>query len=48
VLLEDPTDQETIADLEKLFKADAEPVALRTGNIDHLLDEILDMWHMSR
>jgi type IV pilus assembly protein PilB len=48
VLLEDPTDKETIADLEKLFKADVEPVMLRTGNIDHVLDEILDMWHMSR
>jgi type IV pilus assembly protein PilB len=48
VLLEDPTDKETIADLEKLFKADVEPVALRTGNIDHLLDEILDIWTVSR
>jgi type IV pilus assembly protein PilB len=48
VLLEDPTDKETIADLEKLFKADIEPVMLRTGSINHLLDEILDMWHMSR
>jgi type IV pilus assembly protein PilB len=48
VLVEDPTDKETIADLEKLFKAKVEPVMLRSGNIDHLLDEILDMWHMSR
>jgi type IV pilus assembly protein PilB len=48
VLLEDPTDKETIADLEKLFKADVEPVMLRTGAIDHLLDEILDIWHISR
>jgi type IV pilus assembly protein PilB len=44
VLLEDPTDKETIADLEKLFKADVEPVVLRTGNIDHLLDETLDIF----
>jgi type IV pilus assembly protein PilB len=48
VLLEDPTDKETIADLEKLFKAEVEPVMLRTGNVDHLLDEIFDMWNMSR
>jgi MshEN domain len=48
VLLEDPTDKETIADLEKIFKAEVEPVMLRTGNIDHLLDEIFDMWHRSR
>jgi hypothetical protein len=48
VLLEDPTDKETIADLEKLFKANVEPVILRTGTIDHVLDEILDMWHASR
>ena len=48
VLLEDPTDKETIANLEKLFKADVEPVMLRTRAIDHLLDEILDMWHLAR
>jgi len=48
VLVEDPTDKEAIADLEKLFKAEVEPVVLRTGNIEHLLDEILDMWNMSR
>ena len=48
VLLEDPTAKETIADLEKLFKADIEPVMLRTGAVDHLLDELFDMWHLSR
>ena len=48
VLLEDPTDKETIADLEKLFKADVEPVMLRTGAIGHLLDELFDLWHLSR
>jgi type IV pilus assembly protein PilB len=48
VLLEDPTDRETIADLEKLFKAEVEPVMLRTGTVDNLLDELFDMWHLSR
>lgn len=48
VLLEDPTDRETIADLEKLFKAEVEPVMLRTGAVDNLLDELFDMWHLSR
>jgi type IV pilus assembly protein PilB len=48
VLMEDPTDRETIADLEKLFKADVEPVMLRTGAVDNLLDELFDMWHLSR
>lgn len=48
VLMEDPTDRETIADLEKLFKTDVEPVMLRTGAIDHVLDELFDMWHLSQ
>jgi type IV pilus assembly protein PilB len=48
VLMEDPTDRETIADLEKLFKADIEPLMLRTGTVDNLLDELFDMWHLSR
>lgn len=48
VLFEDPTDRETIADLEKLFKAEVEPVMLRTGAVDNLLDELFDMWHLSR
>lgn len=48
VLMEDPTDRGTIADLEKLFKADVEPVMLRTGAVNNLLDELFDMWHLSR
>jgi type IV pilus assembly protein PilB len=48
VLMEDPTDRETIADLEKLFKADVEPVMLRTGAVDNLLDELFDIWQLSR
>jgi type IV pilus assembly protein PilB len=48
VLLEDPTDKETMADLEKIFRAEVEPVMLKAGNIDHVLDEIFDMWHRSR
>jgi hypothetical protein len=48
VLMEDPTDREAIADLEKLFKADVEPVMLRTGAVDNLLDELFDIWQLSR
>ncbi len=47
-LVEDPTDKEAIADLGKIFKAEVEPVVLRSGNIEHLLDELLDMWCMAR
>ncbi len=47
VLMEDPTDTETIADIEKIFKAKVEPVMLRTDNVEHLFDELFDVWHWS-
>ena len=48
VVMEDPTDRETIMDLEKIFKADVEPIMLRAGSVDDLLDELLGMWHSDR
>jgi type IV pilus assembly protein PilB len=44
VLMEDPADGDVIADLEKVFKMDIEPVMLRNGTIDYLLDDLLDVW----
>ena len=38
VLMEDPTDRETVTDLEKAFKAEVEPVMLLSGSVDDLLD----------
>ena len=48
VLMEDPADSETVADLQKIFKTDVEPVMLRTGSIDHLIDGVFDIWYSSR
>jgi type IV pilus assembly protein PilB len=48
VLMEDPTDTETIADLEKMFRAEILPVMLREGSVDQLLDGILDIWSLSQ
>jgi hypothetical protein len=47
LLMEDPTDQEALADLEKIFKATVEPIMLRDGWIEYLLDDFLDVWHSS-
>jgi hypothetical protein len=47
LLMEDPTDQEALADLEKIFKATVEPVMLRDGWVECLLDDFLDVWHSS-
>jgi hypothetical protein len=48
VLMEDPTDSETISDLQKIFRTDVEPVMLRTGSIDHLIDGLFDIWYSSK
>jgi hypothetical protein len=48
VLMEDPTDKETIADLGKIFKADIEAVMFREGDFDYLLEATLDIWSSSR
>jgi len=48
VLMEDPTDTETIADLEKMFRAEIEPVMLRDASFDDLLEGVLDVWSLSR
>ena len=48
VLMDDPTDRETIADLEKMFRVEIEPVMLRDGSFDDLLVGLLDVWSHSR
>lgn len=48
VLMEDPTDKETITDLEKIFKMNIEPVMFRTDSVDHVFDELFDVWRRSR
>ena len=48
VLMEDPTDRETVMDLEKAFKAEVEPIMLLTGSVDDLLDEPPGMWPLDR
>jgi len=48
VLMEDPTDKETITDLEKIFKIDIEPIMLRKDSVEHVFDELFDVWHRAR
>jgi hypothetical protein len=48
VLMEDPTDQETVMDLEKAFKAEVEPIMLLSGSVGDVLDESLDTAHSCR
>ena len=44
VVMEDPLDFETAADLEKIFKMKIEPAMLTYGDIKHVLDAVLDPW----
>ena len=44
VVMEDPLDVETVADLEKIFKMKIEPAMLTYGEIKHVLDALLDPW----
>ena len=44
VIMEDPLDVETVADLEKIFKTRIEPAMLTHGEIKHLLDALFDPW----
>jgi type IV pilus assembly protein PilB len=48
VLMEDPTDQETVMDLEKAFKAEVEPIMLLSGNVADVLDKPLGSVHSNR
>lgn len=48
VLMEDPSDAETITDLKKMFTTETEPVMLRDATVAHLLDDILDVWRLAR
>jgi type IV pilus assembly protein PilB len=48
ILMEDPTDIETIDDLRKLFNADVELVICATGQIALLLKTVLDVWSDAR
>jgi type IV pilus assembly protein PilB len=45
VLMEDPSDKETVYDLEKVFGTKIEPLALHNNPIESLLDRLLDIWH---
>jgi type IV pilus assembly protein PilB len=47
ILMEDLADKDAITDLGKILKSGIEPVMLRTGAIDHLLDGLLDAWHLA-
>jgi len=44
VVMEDPLDVATVADLEKIFKVRIEPAMLTHGEIRHVLDVALDPW----
>jgi hypothetical protein len=47
VVMEDPTDAETISDLEKMFKTRVEPTILTSGAVSNMLNEIFDVWSSS-
>jgi type IV pilus assembly protein PilB len=48
VVMEDPTNSETIGDLQKMFNAAIEPAICPSGEIELLLKEIFDVWFDSR
>jgi len=48
VAMEDPTDSETIGDLQKMFGAAIEPVLCAPGETKLVLEEIFDAWFDSR
>ena len=47
VIMDDPLDVETIADLEKMFKLRIEPAILTRGEVSTFLDSLLDVWSKS-
>jgi hypothetical protein len=47
LLMVDPTDKKAVAELESIFHASIEPVMLRGGWMEYLIDGILDVWHIS-
>ena len=44
VIMNDPLDTETIVDLEKIFRLKIEPAILTRGEINLILDSLLDVW----
>lgn len=48
LLMEDPSDTEALTDVKKMVKAEIEPIVLRDWNVGHLLDDILDVWHLAK
>ena len=48
VVMEDPTDSETIGDLQKMFRAAIEPAVCPLGEIELVLKETFDVWFDSR
>ncbi|HNY69670.1 MAG TPA: hypothetical protein PKH14_02680 [Syntrophorhabdus sp.] len=47
VVMEDPTDNEAIGDLQKMFNASVEPFIGPPGVTEFLLNEIFDVWYVS-
>jgi len=48
VAMEDPADNETIGDLEKIFKAKIEPAVSTLAISEYLLNDMLDVWILAR
>ena len=48
VVMEDPTDTETIGDMQKMFGAAIEPAICPLGQAELVLKEIFDVWSGSR
>jgi hypothetical protein len=48
VLMEDPSDRLTIMDLEKVFRAEVEPIMFRGKSLEYLFDGVLDIWYATR
>jgi type IV pilus assembly protein PilB len=47
VVMNDPCNTETIVDLEKMFKSRIEPAILARGEVDAILDLLLNAWFKS-
>jgi type IV pilus assembly protein PilB len=48
VVMEDPTDSETIGDLQKMFRASIEPAICPSGEVELVLEQIFDVWFDAR
>jgi hypothetical protein len=48
IVVDDPTDNETIRDLQKVFNVGIEPAIFPSGETEFVLKEIFDMWFSCR